>query len=118
LKNYLKWITHEECSCGICKHDKNANIPRCSICLRFRCLGVQQRLAYEKCSICSNCVNNNIHQLEKIFVDGKNEKGKWIVPAHKIEITTCMCGKPWSQMCAINWISASSQGKKVCHKPL
>ena len=55
-------------------------------------LGVQQRLAYEKCSVCSNCVNNNIHQLEKIFVDGKNEKGKWIDPAHKIEIPTCMCG--------------------------
>lgn len=67
---------------------------------------------------CGICIYSNIHQLEKIFVNGKNEKGEWIDPAHKIGIKTCICGPPWSKWCGINWINAASQKREILHKPL
>ena len=109
----------QKCVCGICKYSEDADAHRCFICLRFRCKGDQHRLSMlNSCTVCSECINANFNDLNKIFVDGKNEKGEWIDPLKKIAIKTCICGMPWSGPCGLRQISAISQRQIPSHRPI
>lgn len=46
-------------------------------------------------SVCSRCILSNLDHLERIFVHGKDEQGRWIDPGTLQGIPTCRhCGDP------------------------
>jgi hypothetical protein len=80
-------------TCGICDFSNcdPVTIRNCSICQGHLCIPLQTGPR----TVCSGCIYSNRHQLDKIFVNGKDENMDIIDPGSLQVIPTCKeCGCP------------------------
>ena len=80
-------------TCGICDFSKcdPSTIRNCSRCQGHLCFPLQTGPR----TVCSGCIDKNRHQLNKIFVNGKDKNMNLIDPGSLRPIDTCKdCGIP------------------------
>ena len=90
----LKAVMAVQCAtCGICdlSHIDLRDLRRCPVCQNYVCLSMQSGPR----SVCGGCVRANLNNLERVFVNGKDDRGRWIDPGTLRGIPTCRhCGEP------------------------
>lgn len=83
-------------TCGLCDLSGIApqDLRKCPICQECLCLSMQEGARRAR-SVCTGCILSNLEGLERIFVHGKDARGRWIDPGTLQGIPTCRhCGAP------------------------